>query len=205
MRFFRKGDKSKAVCEDCAELVSTTFDYRTVPFSDGKGEAKDILVAVCDQCDRVVATPPQSTPAIRAARANATKSIEAKVPAPYLEVLDYALQRVSPGATADHRKALIFYYAHRIAKGAKRKKKLALLLEDSRAFSAASEDVPRKRLSFRVIEESYRLLAELQGAAGATRTDVLTGLTMQINKDLVVSDSPGKRSEIAAAVATAHC
>ena len=58
MKLFTKGDKSRAICEDCGGLVSTTFDYRNVPFSDGKGEVKDILLAVCDDCGGVVATPP---------------------------------------------------------------------------------------------------------------------------------------------------
>ena len=59
MKFFVKGDKSKALCEKCG-LVSTTFDYRDVPFSDGSGVASDILVAECDVCHRVVAIPAQS-------------------------------------------------------------------------------------------------------------------------------------------------
>lgn len=66
-----KGDKGQAICEDCAKWVSTTFDSRTVPFTDGRGEVKEILVAVCDECGAVVATPPQSTPAIRRAREDA--------------------------------------------------------------------------------------------------------------------------------------
>lgn len=67
-RLFREGDKSTAVCAQCGKVVSTTFVRCDVPFSDGIGSAKDILVAVCDVCDAVVATPAQSTPAILAAR-----------------------------------------------------------------------------------------------------------------------------------------
>lgn len=65
---FQVGDKSNAICSRCGELVSTTFVLRDVPFSDGSGSAKGLLVAVCDVCGEVVATPAQSTPAIREAR-----------------------------------------------------------------------------------------------------------------------------------------
>ncbi len=61
------GGKGKAVCERDGR-VSTTFRYRDVPFGDGSGVAKNILAGVCDRCGAVVSIPPQSTPAIRAAR-----------------------------------------------------------------------------------------------------------------------------------------
>ena len=71
MKLFKEGDKSKAICSFCKDVVSTTFKHRDVPFSDGIGVAKNILVSVCDCCGQVVATPPQSTPAIRLSRAKA--------------------------------------------------------------------------------------------------------------------------------------
>jgi hypothetical protein len=65
---YQEGEKSKAICETCHQIVTTTFARRDVPFSDGNGEVKNILVSVCDHCDQVVAIPAQSTPAIREAR-----------------------------------------------------------------------------------------------------------------------------------------
>lgn len=65
MVIVKDGEKSKALCEDCGDIVSTTFAYRDVPFDDGSGVANDILAAVCDKCDRVVALPAQSVPAVR--------------------------------------------------------------------------------------------------------------------------------------------
>ena len=72
-----KGEKSKAICESCRQIVSTTFAQRDVPFSDGKGEVKDILVAVCGLCNQVVAVPAQSIPAIREARLKEVKATKA--------------------------------------------------------------------------------------------------------------------------------
>lgn len=70
MNYYMEGDKSRAVCSDCEDLVVTTFIRRDVSFSDGIGTVKGILVAVCDQCNTVVGIPAQSTPAIKAAREN---------------------------------------------------------------------------------------------------------------------------------------
>ena len=65
---YTAGDKGRAICEACAKVVATTFAYRDVAFDDGSGVVRDILAAVCDACDAVVAVPAQSTPAIQRAR-----------------------------------------------------------------------------------------------------------------------------------------
>ena len=68
MKVYEAGEKSKAICESCGALVSTTFANRDLPFDDGEGVVKDVLASVCDQCGQVVALPAQSTPAVRQAR-----------------------------------------------------------------------------------------------------------------------------------------
>ncbi|WP_236692884.1 hypothetical protein [Pseudomonas sp. 10-1B] len=78
MKILLEGDSGKALCEHCQAVVPTHYVRRDVPFSDGQGMAKDILVGVCTRCDGVVAIPPQSTPAIREARKQQLKSIEAR-------------------------------------------------------------------------------------------------------------------------------
>ena len=60
MAHYKLGDKSKAVCEACESVVNTTFVIRDVPFDDGIGIAKSILVAVCDSCNDIVAIPSNS-------------------------------------------------------------------------------------------------------------------------------------------------
>ena len=61
------GEQSKAICHKCENIVSGTYAVRDMKFSDRPGIVKDILVLVCDECDSIIATPPQSTPAIKAA------------------------------------------------------------------------------------------------------------------------------------------
>jgi len=65
MKRYSVGDKSRAVCETCQDMVETTFLNRDVPFNDGTGVAQDILASVCDRCSEVVAIPAGSLPAIR--------------------------------------------------------------------------------------------------------------------------------------------
>ncbi|MCC8393265.1 hypothetical protein LJ656_11745 [Paraburkholderia sp. MMS20-SJTR3] len=67
-KLYDESETSNAICSHCNQLVSTTFRPRDVPFSDGSGEVKHVLAAVCDICDRVIAVPAQATPAILEAR-----------------------------------------------------------------------------------------------------------------------------------------
>lgn len=62
---YHQGDKSKAICNNCEKMVSTTFAIRDLPLPDWSVVAEGILVAVCDHCDDVVAIPSQSTPLIK--------------------------------------------------------------------------------------------------------------------------------------------
>ncbi len=71
MTRYEVGHKSRAVCESCESVVDTTFAIRDVSFNDGIGVAKDILVAVCDQCDDVVAIPSQCVTSIAESRKQA--------------------------------------------------------------------------------------------------------------------------------------
>jgi len=73
MKLLFEGDQGKALCEHCQQVVTTTYVRRDVPFSDGQGQAKEILVGVCDDCDTVVAIPAQSTPSIKEARKRLTR------------------------------------------------------------------------------------------------------------------------------------
>jgi hypothetical protein len=65
MKLHNIGDKSQALCSFCKTRRTTTFAERDVPLSSGKGRVRDLLVAVCDTCDHVVAIPQQSVPRIK--------------------------------------------------------------------------------------------------------------------------------------------
>lgn len=61
----KEGDGGKAICFHCKDIMPITYLYRDVPFSDGSGMVRNILVGVCNCCDSVISTPSQSTPAIK--------------------------------------------------------------------------------------------------------------------------------------------
>ncbi|SAL63903.1 hypothetical protein AWB74_03398 [Caballeronia arvi] len=63
---YRLGDKCKAYCPQCDELVSTTFEQRDL--DEPTIKAKDALVAVCDQCGSVVALTGSSGPSLEIGR-----------------------------------------------------------------------------------------------------------------------------------------
>ena len=72
MNIFNEGHVERAVC-DVDGVVTATFRYRDVPFSDGSGVVRDLLVGVCDVCNEVILSPPQSLKAISAAREPMTR------------------------------------------------------------------------------------------------------------------------------------
>ena len=89
MKFFKEGEKSKAICSDCKKLVPTTFRVRSVPIANGKGSVPDVLVGVCDICDFVVSLPQQSAPKVAETLRKKKKDVEARIP---IHVKDMALQ-----------------------------------------------------------------------------------------------------------------
>ena len=61
----KEGDSKKVICFECG-LTDATYRLRDVDFSDKSGTVKEVLAAVCNQCDQVVAIPSQSTGQIKA-------------------------------------------------------------------------------------------------------------------------------------------
>lgn len=195
MKLFIKGDKSKALCEKCG-LVSTTFDYRDVPFSDGSGVASDILVAECDVCHRVVAIPAQSTPAIRGARPRATRSIEAMLPSVYLETLDLACYKIDSDVSLSFRKPLLIFYIHQFAIGNMAVKRL------QKAHALANEWFPkrssglRKRLSIKVSAAMDDEFGQIQTKTKLSKTELLKSLVFEIKSDVLDSGKSARVEEL---------
>ncbi len=58
--------KQKALCFKCESLQSVSFKTRDVGFLDGSGGiVEDVLVGVCDNCDSVILTCPESSDKIK--------------------------------------------------------------------------------------------------------------------------------------------
>lgn len=189
MKFFSEGDKSKAICCGCAKLVSTRFAYRDVPFSDGSGVVKNILVGVCDHCDEVASVPAQSTPAISKAKNKATEAIEAVLPAPYFELLDLACFKINPEAASELRKGLLMFYVHRFATGAFDVARLQHS-QAALALRPAMESVNRRRLSMKI---SPTLALELESIAKQScmqKTEAIKAIIGAIQEDIIDDGFP---------------
>jgi|EndMetStandDraft_4_1072995.scaffolds.fasta_scaffold47924_2 hypothetical protein len=203
MKLYRAGEKSKGLCDHCQGLVQATFRYRDVPFSDGHGVVKDILTLVCDTCDEVIAVPAQSTPAIKAARETAIKSIEVSLPASFIEALDLAAFRIDPQATTEFRKRLLAYYIHQAAQGKKPLQQLTERIEKN----AERFDIhaPKRRLSFKVTPRLSSEIDKIIEKSKLTKSDLIKSLVMQIDEDILQPKSPHNIGELRrlAAVASA--
>ena len=203
MKLHYPGEKGRAVCQSDG-LSSMTFDYRDVPFSDGSGIVKQILVGVCDICGEVVSIPPQSTPAIKAEREKAVVSIEASLPAVYFDTLDLACYRIDPETTVDFRKRLLLYYIHRAAANKRAARKIARLRADT-AFGKAEKLGVKKRLSFKVSHNVSRSIDGLIETTKLSKTDLFKSLVLQIDKDIVEPETPVNLAELRTLAAVASC
>ena len=206
MKLHHAGEKGRAVCE-ADGLVSVTYGYRDVPFSDGSGVAKQILVGVCDVCSEVVAIPPQSTPAIKAAREKATAPIEAVLPAPYVDVLDLAAYRIDPEATVEFRKRLVLFYVHRLMSDKRAAERIARLMEtaDPKFRDTHQCDVVCRRLSLKVSPAVARNIATLAETAKLTKTDLIKSIVLQIDADIIAPKKPAHLAELQTLAAVAGC
>ncbi len=204
MKVYKAGEKSKAVCEGCKVVVATTFTYRDVPFDDGTGMVKNIIVSTCDGCEAVVAIPAQSTPAIKRARKVADIPLEVSLPAPDLEILDLAAFRIDPNSTAKFRKSLLTWYLQLLSgddAAIERLSQHAVVLKKRRV---SFQKIPRRRLSFKVSPRTEHTMQKIMSSSGLTKTQLVRSIVHQIKTDLITPAKPkniGTLRDIAAVVA----
>lgn len=190
MKLYNAGDKSTAICETCQAITDTTYGYKDVPFSDGNGLAKDILVANCDACGGVAAIPAQSLPAINRSRPKAEVPLEVKLPAPDIEVLDAAATLICQRPTVRHRKMIVSYYTNEIVNASDTETRLKSLCDAAKGdLSGRGVKVPRKRLSMKVSEDLNQSLASLMAICGGKKTDVIRGVVQRVRHDLVLNEN----------------
>lgn len=204
MKLHYAGEKGRAICEADGQ-VSTTFAYRDVPFSDGVGIARKILVGVCDRCGEVVSIPPQSTPAIKAARNKADVSIEAMLPAVYLDTLDLACYRIDSGVTQDFRKQLLMYYVHRSVRDKTAARRIAKIKASAKFLQMVNSSSERRRLSMKISPAMSRNVDQLLQATKLSKTDLIKSLVVQIEKDIVEPKNPANLRELKTLATISNC
>lgn len=185
MKILRVGDSQKAACDCCKSFVNVTFRLRTVPFSDGIGAVKNVLVGVCDECGSVAVLPHQSTPMIKSYVDVQKKALESRVPAHMVDILNLASVELSGGT--EFVPGLIKFYIHSLSN-----------------FDISARDIPgyldsdlakgksQKRISIkgRLVTREISRLKEITKIKSTT--DLIKAVVLKINQDVLVN----KKSKI---------
>lgn len=191
MRIVKEGDKRQVICHNCGRSEAT-YLLRNVDFSDKSGTVKNILAAVCDKCHEVVSIPAQSTPKIKAEYNKTKSSVEVRVPAHFLDVLNVATQKINPALDESFNRSLILYYIHALNSGRYDQHGLSKFLNDELAKAKAS-----KRISMKVNPNQLdELNAIMERQKLKKNTDVIKAVIMKINEDIVQNDKPEQLAEL---------
>ncbi|MEN8216888.1 MAG: hypothetical protein ABFS56_11060 [Pseudomonadota bacterium] len=183
MNILKVGDQEKVACDKCAAFVTVTYKLRDVPFSDGSSIVKQVLVGVCEQCDNVCVLPHQSTPLVKQALEKQRQSVESRVPAQMLDILNLASAKV--GCGSDFVQYLLKYYLHALACEDMSPNQLPNYLK-SNLYQGKAE----KRVSLKgqcVTED----IAKLKTITNLKRTSYLIkSVILKINDDILQRQEP---------------
>lgn len=180
MKIYKVGDKSKAICHICKAIKETTFKLRDVPFSDGAGVVKDVMVGVCNTCDTVVSMPSQSTPKVQRVIEEKRKSVEARVPAHMIDILNAASYELC--GSIEFVPELIKYYIVKLSS----KDKIFTTKSLSRYLKsdlAQGKQLKRVSLKGRRIAEDINILKVLTQIPSTT--GIIKSVVLKINNDVL--------------------
>lgn len=194
MKIYKVGDTQQAICDRCASLETATFQLRDVPFSDGSGVVKSVLVGVCDRCDGVCILPHQSTPAVRAQLERQRKPVESRLPAHFLDILNLAVEEL--GGTPDFGPSLVKYYIHRLTSDQAAIREMEILLQTELAKGKAD-----KRLSIkgRQVADDLKKLQDVTGLTN--KTDLIKGAILLIHEEVLQAKKPDAIAQLKNALA----
>lgn len=197
MKILKVGDTKKAACNNCKSFQDITFQLRDTPFNDGSGVVKNVLVGVCNSCDSVVVLPHQSTPAVKKQLVKQRKSLESRVPAHMVDILNLASDKLGGGI--EFVPNIMKYYIHALSNNEISSNNISRYLNTDLA-----KGVAQKRISLkgRHLEEELTLLKEKIEVESTT--DLLKIVVLKINDDLLVNERPkpmGQLKNIMAATA----
>ena len=183
MKIVKVGDSQQAACHQCQRFENVTYKLRDVPFSDGAGLVKNVLVGVCDCCDSVAVLPHQSTPAVKKQLENQRQSLESRVPAHMVDILNLASVEVSGGT--DFVPGLIKYYIHSMSTNDISPQGMSKYLSSDLAKGKS-----QKRISIkgRHVAKEFGRLKEITKIDSTT--ELIKGVVLKINDDVLVNKKP---------------
>jgi len=183
MKIVKVGDTQNAACHQCRRFENVTYKLRDVPFSDGVGLVKNVLVGVCDCCDSVAVLPHQSTPVVRKQLETQRRSLESRVPAHMVDILNLASVEISGGT--EFVPGLIKFYIHSMSTNDISARGISKYLDSELAKGKA-----QKRISIkgRFIAKDIGRLKKITKIDSTT--DLLKGVVLKINDDILVNKKP---------------
>jgi hypothetical protein len=200
MKIFKEGDKSKAVCHHCKELVVTTFRVQDAKIKDAgvSYNVPDVLVAICDQCDVVVSVPQQSFAAVAEVRRKTEKkSLNVRVPRHLLDILNVSIVDLGIQISADLRSQLLRLYIASASKDSGNKVWLTSNLDSELLRGGFKRS---SRFSMKITPQLEDCFKEMQESSGLTKTEVIDSLIVEIKEDILEKKNPAKRSEVMTAL-----
>ncbi len=180
MKIVKVGDSQKAACHQCRRFENVTYKLRDVPFSDGDGVVKNVLVGVCDCCDSVAVLPHQSTPLVRKQLETQRRSLESRVPAHMVDILNLASVEIS--GSIDFVPGLIKFYIHSMSTNDISPRGISKYLSSDLAGGKS-----QKRISIkgRLVAKEFARLKKITKIDSTT--DLLKGVVLKINDDVLVN------------------
>ncbi len=143
IRFLRAGDTGRAICPHCKAMRGLVYQYRPVYLTKTKVTVPNVLVGACQECDRTIVLPAQSTPRIKEARERVVREQNARIPLELedrLNIMAHSLDiRPEP-----FKGALCRYVLDRVVRDARFADRVWAL-----AVSAEAKGTPGGRVKFR--------------------------------------------------------
>jgi hypothetical protein len=183
MKIVKVGDTQKAACHQCSRFEKVTYKLRDVPFSDGKGLVKNVLVGVCDCCNSVAVLPHQSTPVIRKQLETQRRSLESRVPAHMVDILNLASMEIS--GTTEFVPGLMKFYIHSLSTNDISSRGLSKYLG-----SELAKGKSQKRISIKGRHVAIEFGQLKQITKISSTTDLIKGVVLKINDDVLVNKNP---------------
>lgn len=196
MEFYKEGDKSKAVCEHCKEVVPTTFKVRLTKLKDGSATltVPDVLIAACDRCDRTVGVPQQSFAAVAEVRKKADKgSLEVRLARHHLDVLNNILEKLGIRSTSDLRSHLLRHYIASIDLKGSSLKRLKDNLDSELLHGSFSKG---RRLSIKLNKDLESAIEAILKASKLSKTELVESVIVEAKEDVLDHPNKSKISEL---------
>lgn len=180
MKFYKEGEKSRAICSCCKKQVTTTFRARNVPLSKGKGTVPDVLVGVCDVCDAVVSLPQQSAPKVAETIAKRKKPVEARIPIHVKDMMLQTLLTIGVEPQQDYLPVLINHFILKAYKDKNFAKQIHKLLESDFLNAANSA-----RISMKMNPPIWNTFEQLMERLDVKPTDLVKAIAVFMQKEVL--------------------